>query len=393
MQCIKANTLYTGKKTIQDAYLNFDHRFISNISEQREGKLLQEYQVVTPAFIDPHSHIGMVRSKEPEGEAEANERQDSVIILADALDSLQMDDESLVDAVEAGVLYSCILPGSGNIIGGHSAVIRHYAGDTNQALVARSGLKAAFGYNPMSTTSWQGSRPSTRMGALAILRKQLDAIERKQKRYHMADEEKKKDITFSAEEDILREVLARRVRLRVHVHKIDDIAALLRIVDEFKIAVTVEHAMGVNQPEIFYELKKRDIPVIYGPLDSFAYKVELKHESWRNIQYLLDSGVSFGLMSDHPVTLAQQLFFHTRWFIRLGYTKQQAIEILTRNNACILGIEDTLGTLEPGKWASFVCWNGDPFALTSYPLAVYGEGKLLHSVDQGEFSKHEPNGS
>jgi hypothetical protein len=55
-------------------------------------------------------------------------------------------------------------------------------------------------------------------------------------------------------------------------------------VDEFKIKVTVKHAMDVYQPAIFQELKKRKIPVVYGPIDSFAYKVELKHEDWRNIR-------------------------------------------------------------------------------------------------------------
>ncbi|MDZ7762039.1 MAG: hypothetical protein U5L00_17525 [Desulfovermiculus sp.] len=123
-------------------------------AQELKGEFLGEHEVVTPAFIDPHSHIGMVRGGEPETEAEANDRQDSLLISADALDSLQLDDVCLGEAVETGVLYSCILPGSGNIIGGRSAVIRTYALDTNLALVARAGLKAAFGYNPMSTVSW-----------------------------------------------------------------------------------------------------------------------------------------------------------------------------------------------------------------------------------------------
>jgi imidazolonepropionase-like amidohydrolase len=78
--------------------------------------------------------------------------------------------------------------------------------------------------------------------------------------------------------------LGRKIRLRAHVHKIDDIAALLRLVDEFKIHVTVDHAGDVHRPEIFQELKKRKIPVVYGPIDSFAYKVELKHEDRRNVR-------------------------------------------------------------------------------------------------------------
>jgi imidazolonepropionase-like amidohydrolase len=151
------------------------------------------------------------------------------------------------------------------------------------------------------------------------------------------------------------------------------------MVDDFKLKLTVDHAGDVHRPEIFKELKRRKIPVVYGPIDSFAYKVELKHEDWRNVRHLLASRVEFGLMTDHPVTLARQLFLQTRWFLRAGMSEQQTIELVTRRNARIIGIEDRLGTLEKGKWASFICWSGDPFNLASYPAAVYGEGELLYS--------------
>ena len=86
-------------------------------------------------------------------------------------------------------------------------------------------------------------------------------------------------------------------------------------------------------------------------------------------------------MTDHPATPARQLLLQTRWFTRTGISKQQAIEVVSRKNAEILGISKILGTLEEGKWTSFTCWNGDPFDLTSYPVAVYGEGKLLYSEE------------
>jgi imidazolonepropionase-like amidohydrolase len=60
-------------------------------------------------------------------------------------------------------------------------------------------------------------------------------------------------------------------------------------------------------------------------------------------------------------------------------SKQQAIELVTRKNASILGISRVLGTLAKGKWASFIGWSGDPFDLTAYPSAVFGEGELLYA--------------
>jgi len=300
MNCIHAKTIYTGKSILEDAYLLFNGKRVANVSKTKKGKLLGKFSVLTPAFIDPHSHIGMTRAGEPRNESEANDKLDTILALPDALDSVQMDDKAFLDAVEMGVLYSCVVPGSGNIIGGLSAVIRNYSKNSTEALISRAGIKAAFGYNPMSTQSWKGTRPSTRMGAIAHLRKRLDEVYQKMQKFRKAKGKKKEDITFSAEETVLRDVLAGKTQLRAHVHKIDDIAMLLRVVDDFKIKVTVEHAMDVYQPEIFQELKKRKIPVIYGPIDAFAYKVELKHEDWRNIRYLLPT---FSTEISSPVKL------------------------------------------------------------------------------------------
>jgi imidazolonepropionase-like amidohydrolase len=379
---VHAERVYTGKSVVDDAYVTFDGASITSVSGRKRSGAQESYAVITPAFIDPHSHIGMFRAGEPADESEGNEQMDSLMVLPDALDSVQMDDQAFADAIEMGVLYSCVVPGSGNIVAGRSAIIRHYAKNTSDALIARSGIKAALGYNPMSTVSWKGKRPSTRMGAAAILRAKLEEVSRKVEKYNAAPAKKRKEMSFTAEEDLLRSILSGKERLRVHVHKIDDIALLLRLVDEYGLKVTVEHAGDVHQPEIYDELRKRKIPVVFGPIDSFAYKVELKHESWKHTRYLIESGVEYGLMTDHPVMPSRQLHHQTRWFVRLGLTKQQAIEVVTRRNAAVLGISKILGTLEKGKWASFVCWNGDPFDLSAYPVAVYAEGELVYS-DQG----------
>lgn len=372
MPAVRANTIYTGRQVVEGAAIHWEGDRIASVGEA-SGDVLGEYAVITPALIDAHSHIGLIRSGEPGDEAEANDHMDPMLAHADVLDSIQMDDTGFRDSIECGVLYSCVMPGSGNIIGGESAVIRNYGAQTNAALIRRAGIKAALGYNPMHVREWKGARPYTRMGALAILRGKLHDVRAKMDKAAAKPDE----VAYTAEEAVLRDLLTGAKRMRVHVHKADDIAALLRLVDEFGLGVTVEHTCDVHNSGIYEELRERDIPVIYGPLDTLAYKVELKHENWRNIEHLIASGVRYGLMTDHPVILQRTLLLTLRWFLRVGLTRQQALEIITRSNAEILGIDDILGTLEADKWASFVCWNGDPFSLESYPVAVYAEGQRI----------------
>jgi len=365
MQVIKAKTMYTGKRVLKNAHVAFD-RTIRTVSTGEPARVDTSFDVITPAFIDPHNHIGIHRLFDSWGES--NEHMDSMLLLADILDSVQMDDPAFRRAIENGVLYSCVVPGSANLIGGRSAVIRHYGRDTNDALVARAGIKAALGYNLVNRKDWGGARPSTRMGGVALLRKRLRKTQ---------TEIKKSRPKLDEEDTVLADVLRGRTRLRVHAHTRDDIAALLRIVDEFALNVSVEHAMNVTDAAVYRELKKRGIPVTYGPLGSRPAKLELKDAGWFNIPALLESGVRFGLMTDHPVIAIWDLFLCTRWFLRAGMTRQQAIELVTRENAALLGIGRQLGTIERGKWASMIGWRGDPFALDSRPVAVYAEGRDL----------------
>lgn len=360
--------IYTGREVLKDSYINFSGNLITGITGKPEGVVLEKAPVITPAFIDPHSHIGMIRAGEPGAEAEANDQLDPILPNADALDSVQMDDAAFKASIECGTLYSCVLPGSGNIIGGRSAVLRNYGTTTTGALMGRAGIKAAFGYNPMSVREWKGARPYTRMGALSILRKRFDDVKIKAA----------KSEPLTGDDQVILDLLEQKETLRVHVHKTDDIASLLRLADDYGLKVTVEHTCDVFEQEIYRELARRNIPVVYGPMDSLAYKVELKHESWRNITPLTESGVKFGLMTDHPVILQKTLYLQLRWFLRIGYTKEQAIGIITKTNAEVIGIDNILGSLEKGKWASFVLWTGDPFDLASYPLSCYGEGELVY---------------
>jgi len=379
MNCVHADLIYTGRKIVVNAHIVFRGEKCVAISKERRGTLVGEFKAITPAIVDPHCHIGMHRSGEPATEGEANERLDSILPLPDALDSVLTDDLAFAESVEMGVLYSCVVPGSGNILGGRSAVIRNYARNTSEALIARAGIKAALGFNTsVSTRDWKGARPYTRMGALALLRKRFDDVRQKMEKLRAARGKAKREIVFNAEERVLRDLLAGTERLRVHVHKSDDVACLTRLVKEFNLRVTAEHTMDVTATETYSDLKRLNIPVVYGPMDSFDYKTELRHESWRNVRALLQSGVTFGLMTDHPVTLQRNLLLSLRHFLRLGLSRQEAIEIITRRNAEVLGLDNIIGTLARGRWASFIGWNGDPFDLGAWPVAVYGEGRKLY---------------
>ena len=335
--------------------------------------MVEECGAVTPAFIDPHSHIGMVRSGEPSGEEEANEHIDSIFPLVNALHSVYMDDVSFKESVESGVLYSVVLPGSGNIIGGKGVLIKNFSSNIKDSYISDVGIKIALGYNPRSTQDWKGNRPSTRMGAIAMLREQFIKAKKASK---LIETNKKSLEEIEPITEIFLDILNKKNKLMVHVHKEDDIMILLELIREFDINAIANHLCDVHNESVFRELKSLSIPVIYGPLDAFPYKVELKNESWRNVSSLIRSGAKFSLMSDHPVILQRNLFYTLRHLLRFGVSKAQAIAKITKESADIINAKD-IGQISPGFKASLILWNDDPFTLSSYPKKVFAEGEIV----------------
>ncbi len=372
MKFVKATRLFDGKSLRDDVYVGFEKKIEYIGDERPQGEYLGE-GVVTPAFVDGHSHIGMARAGEPSSEDEANEQMDSVYPLVNAMHSVYMDDRAFEESVESGVLYSTILPGSGNPIGGRAVLVRNFATNIRDAYVKDIGVKAALGYNPRSTREWKGKRPTTRMGAVALLRENFT---RARNSISLLEKGKKQPEEIDPVEAVFMKILEGKLKMMVHLHREDDAYVLLELKNEFGFKAVLNHGMDIYRADTFKVMKDNGVDLIYGPLDSHPYKVELKHESWRNTARVLESGIRFGLMSDHPVILQRNMFLTLRHFLRSGLSKAEAISKVTSETASIIGAEG-IGSVSKGYDASLLLWTGDPFSMENYPRLVVAEGETV----------------
>ncbi len=405
MYAVKANILYDGVTRKENVFIVIDGNKIVNVTAEKPDVEVKYEGIVTPAFIDGHSHIGMDRHGEPYEESETNEQADIFLPTLNPLDSVYFDDKYFQDSIEFGVLYSCIIPGSGNLIGGKAIIIRNFARNREEAFLKDYGYKMALGFNPRSTWEWKGRRYKTRMGVYSLLREEFIKLLKKKRKLEIEKKDKLRDLRrklekkeiseeeykekekeieeemmleFEPYEEALLEILSRKKVLKTHVHKEDDVLFLLDVVRQFNLSATADHLGDVHHVEIFRKVKKANVPIVYGPIDSFAYKTELKHDTYKNVKALIESGAKYTLMTDHPVMLSRNLFLQLRYFLYYGLTPEKAISIITKEAAEILHINDILGTIEPGKLASLLIWTGDPFNLASRPKVVIAEGKVIH---------------
>jgi imidazolonepropionase-like amidohydrolase len=399
---LKANVLYDGKTSLTDRYIVVEGNKIVQVTDQKQNSDFEGF--VTPSFIDAHSHIGMFRDGEPGSEQEGNDYLDQFLPLLDPLNGIYFDDRAFKDAVDFGCLYSCVVPGSGNLMGGKAMIIRNFVPNRKDALIKDYGYKMALGYNPRSTTSWKGQRPNTRMGVYCLLEKKFDGVIDKRDKAELAKGKKMADLSkslqdkkinkkefkiqelqiqkeyeleFDTEDRAILEILSGSKIAKIHVHKEDDVLYLIEFVKKYKIKATADHTGDVHHKEIFDELAKHDIPVIFGPIGGIGGKVELAHAYYQNAGLLLKSKAEFGLMTDHPVVWAPHLRESLKFFLIQGMSKEEAISLITYKNAKILEIDDILGTVETGKLASLIVWDHDPFDLAAFPILVLGEGRIL----------------
>ena len=403
---IHATPLFDGKNIKEDKYVIIEENKVVDVIDEY---IPYTYEgIVTPAFIDAHSHIGMIRYGEPESEEEGNDISGQILPTNNPLNSIYFDDKAFEEAVDFGVLYSCVVPGSGNLMGGKAMIIKNFGKNRDEAFFKHYGYKMALGYNPRSTLEWKGDRPNTRMGIYTLLEKKFEEVlikrereklklektllelERKLKDEEIDKSEYEKErefakreyeLEFDEEDKAILELLDGKKTAKVHVHKADDVLYLIELVKKYNLKVTAEHLSDIKDIEIFESLRENEIPVVYGPLGALPYKVELKNESYKNTKKLMDSGVFYGLMTDHPVVISPQLRFELAYFLIHGAKEEDALSIITFRNAKILGIDDILGTIEPGKLASIVIWNDNPLKLSAYPQVVIAEGKIVRGYE------------
>jgi imidazolonepropionase-like amidohydrolase len=130
--------------------------------------------------------------------------------------------------------------------------------------------------------------------------------------------------------------------------------------------------------------------VIIGPLFTSRSKVELRNRSLANPGRLAKAGVTIAITTDHPVVPINFLVHQASLAVKDGLDRETALRALTINPARIAGIDERLGSIEPGKDADLVIWSGDPLDVLSRAVRVFVDGEEIYSYSGGEahFANH-----
>ncbi len=333
--------------------------------------------IVTPGLVEAHCHLGLHGEASRWEGADINERSNPITPHMRAIDGFRPDDEAVPIALAAGITTAVTGPGSANVMGGTFAAIKLVGNDVDSMILKSPvAMKIAFGENPKGCYGQNGLKaPVTRMAVAGLLRETLYKA-RKYKEDIAAAEKEGKPRPFDLQMEALQPVINGEIPLKAHAHRADDILTALRVADEFGVKITLDHC--TDGALIVDRLVKAGRPCLIGPSFGSKSKQELAHKTFATAGILDNAGVEVCIITDAPVIPLQYLPLCAGLAIKAGMKEESAWRAITLNPARAAGIDDRVGSLEPGKDADIVVFDGNPLReIGAHPRFVMVGGKIV----------------
>lgn len=344
---------------------------------------------LTPGLIDIHSHLGVYPSPGASAHSDGNEATGPVTANVWAEHSVWPQDPGFLAAMAGGITTLQILPGSANLIGGRGVTLKNVPATTYQGMKfpgAPWGLKMACGENPKRVYGQKGG-PATRMANVAGYRAAfIDAAEYLRKSKPNGEDKKDSDKDSGGKRDLKLDTLAGAINgdIKVHIHcyRADEMTTMLDMAREFGFKVAAFHH-GVEAYKIADKLAAEGV---CGALwaDWWGFKMEAFDGIQENIALVDRPQNGCAIVHSDSAEGIQRLNQEAGKAManakRAGIqiTPEHAIAWLTANPAKAMGIADKTGTLEPGKMADAVLWNGNPFSVYAHAEQVYVDGARVY---------------
>jgi imidazolonepropionase-like amidohydrolase len=244
-------------------------------------------------------------------------------------------------------------------------------------------MKIAFGENPKRVYDGQHKSPTTRMAVAAMIRETLfkakgysdDLLE-----YQNSAKEDKKKPAFDIKLHALLPVIRKQIPLKAHAHRADDIFTAIRIAREFDVLLTLDHCTEGHL--IVDELAKENYYIFVGPTFGSKSKLELKNLSFETAKVLSDAGLRVSIITDAPVIPQQSLSLCAGFAVKAGMDGEKAWKAITIIPSEAMGVADRVGSLETGKDADIVIFNGDPLKDIGSTVAyTIINGKIIYKEE------------
>ena len=369
-----------AKETIEDGVIFVKDGKIAYVGPRAKFKLprgtpVLTAAVVTPGLIDAHTVVGasgilnMAKADQDQDELSDPNQADLRI-----LDSFNPN-EALLDFIRRqGVTVIHALPGRANVIAGQTGIFRTYGTTAEKmALKFPAGILVNLGEIPKG--KYSGKAPGTRMGTAGMVRTAFSQAAGHARKRAAADEDKRPAPNLKLE--ALGLALKGDIPVIFSAHRADDLMTSLRLAQEFKLKPIL--SLATEGYMIAGSIAQRKVPVIVHPTMQRPSSLETFNGCLGNAAALADLKIpmSIGTAFEGYVPKTRVLRYEAAMAMVNGLGHDRALKSITLDAAKLLGIDDRYGSLEVGKVADLVLYDGDPFEHTTHVTWTLMDGRVV----------------
>ncbi|MEK7487292.1 MAG: amidohydrolase family protein, partial [Planctomycetota bacterium] len=229
-------------------------------------------------------------------------------------------------------------------------------------------IKITLGPGPNSNDPWGNfasfytRRPRSRLGLYSVIQEAMRNVE-----------------NLESPLVILAEVKSGKIPLRICANLKRDIRSALELSRSWAVPVLLEG--GTECYHYFPEMKTQQFALLYAPIlnpPSFRLETDWGEEQQTPHLFLpqlcVQAGIPLAITSSGDISLSEA----SKICLRYGLAEGEVLNVITLQPAKILGIADQVGSLEPGKFADILIFNGHPFQFTGKLETVFIQGTLVY---------------
>lgn len=377
---IKGEVVYTmSGAPIQNGVVLVSGGKIEHVGSQSERSIPSHYKVihakvVTPGLIDAHSVVGLSGIFNYNHDQDQLEKSDPIQPDLRAVDAYNPDERLVRFLRDFGVTTLHTGHGTGALISGQTMIVKTTGSTVEKALVQPI---SAVAFTLGATVRENFQKPGTRSKGVAMLREKfIDAQEYAKK---MKSKDPAKLPTRDLKLEVLVDILDKKVPALITANKATEIMTALRLQKEFGFRMILDGAAEAYL--VLEELKAANVPVILHPIMVRTYG-DTRNASFETAAKLKQAGIKFALQSGYEayVPKTRVVLYEAALAVANGLPFEDGLRAITIDAAEILGIANRVGSLEKGKDADIVCFDGDPFEYTSHVCQVIINGALVKEL-------------
>ena len=346
---------------------------IEKIGTESDIKVPENYtrvkaHAVTPGFIDARSTIGMSGVYNNNTDQDQLEKSSPIQPELRAIDAYNPEEKLVSVAREYGITTLHTGHGIGALVSGQTMVVSTKPGNVESVtLKPLCMLAMTIG----DGVSGHFSSPGTKAKQISMIRTEL--LKAKEYAKKMEEKDSTKRPTFDLKMDMLSKLLKGEIKAMITANTTVDIMGAIRLAKEFQLRLVLDGAAEAYR--LTDEIKAAKAEIILHATMA-RNEGDMLNMSRASAALLTKAGIPVSIESGYEgyVPKTRIVLFEAAVAMSFGLSYEDALKTITINPATLLGIDKERGSIEKGKKADLVLFDGDPFEYTSHVTGVYIDG-------------------